>query len=154
MTKEEYIVSYVVANAISIEEWDFNHNQNYTDYEEIKKEALDYVKYFDDWIKDAEDDEEKKKLEEDKEKEFKERTSLISIMEKDSPSSYEHEYWKQLYELLNRLTLFYDEEGYRKDYVIVQHEDDMRIITQRLKEINETFDAYKNLAKKPVRNEE
>lgn len=154
MTKEEYIVSCAVANAISREEWDFNHNQNFTDYKQVKKDALDYVKFFDEWIKDAEDDEEKNKLKEDKEKELTVRTELISIMEKNSPSSYEDEYWKQLYELLNRLALFYDEEGYRKDYIIVQHEEDMRIITQRLKEINETFDAYKNLTQKSVRNEE
>ena len=56
MTKEEYIVSCAVANAISREEWDFNHNQNFTDYKQVKKDALDYVKCFDEWIKDAEDD--------------------------------------------------------------------------------------------------
>ena len=153
MTKEEYIVSCAVANAISREEWDFNHNQNFTDYKQVKKDALDYVKFFDEWIKDAENDKEKNKLKEDKEKEFKERTSLISIMEKDCSSSYDHEFWKQLYGVINRLALFYDEEGYRKDYIIVQHEEDMRMITQRLKEINETFDAYKNLTQKSVKNE-
>lgn len=147
MTKEEYIVSCAVADKINSEEWDFKHNQHFTDYEQVKKDAIEYCEAFDEWMKDA-DKKEKEKLKKEKEQELKERNEIISKMETEYENTSEYEYWKQLYGLLQRLAMFYDSEWKLKDYIIVEHEDDMKMITQRLKDTNELFDAYKNVAKK------
>lgn len=147
MTKEEYIVSCAVANKINSEEWDFKHNQHFTDYEQVKKDAIEYCESFDEQMKDA-SKKEKEELRKEKEEELKDRNELISIMEKKCENISEHEYWKQVYELLQRLVMFYDNDWNRKDYIIVEHEEDMKMITQKVKEINESFDAYKNLSKK------
>jgi hypothetical protein len=147
MTKEEYIVSCAVADKINTEEWDFKHNQHFTDYERVKEDAIEYCDTFDEWIKDA-SKKEKEELRKEKEEELKNRNELISIMEKKCENISEHEYWKQVYELLQRLVMFYDNDWNRKDYIIVEHEEDMKMITQKVKEINESFDAYKNLSKK------
>lgn len=147
MTKEEYIVSCAVANKINSEEWDFKHNQHFTDYEQVKEDAIEYCESFDEQMKGA-SKKEKEELRKEKEEELKDRNELISIMEKKCENISEHEYWKQVYELLQRLVMFYDNDWNRKDYIIVEHEEDMKMITQKIKEINESFDAYKNLSKK------
>lgn len=123
MTKEEWFIEAMVKK-LRNEEYDFNHDLNFTDYNEVKNDALG-VRHM-----------------------KKQNAEVIIKMEEEYVPNPKDEFYKQLCDLMENLANEYKENYEKKDYILLDHEDDLKMITQRLKDTNELFDAYKNLSKK------
>lgn len=119
MTKEEWFIKAMVGK-LNSEKWDFKHNQHFTDYKSV--------------LKDAKAMHTKLNLQQ-----------LSTKMKENCEESYEDEFYKQLYLLFDSLVNTYDIDSLEtKDYNIIEHENELKTITQKLKEINELFKTFKN----------
>lgn len=151
MSEEEYIISRF-ENSIqdskdTLKKW-------IRPYEDIIKDAEEHIAVWDEYIKEAESEEERKKYIEDKQKmeedlqEFKEAMNNPPSKEQDSYN----EFFKEMLQMIDNLCIYYNTEDWKyikKDYLPVEYPfTDLVEFTQKIKEINELYNKLKESHKK------
>lgn len=142
MTKEEYCILKLEDH---IRESKRTIERNLYDYNTVKKDALKYVNYFDEWIKESDDEKEQEELKAEKEKEKEERLNIISSMENEIKiNKKERDFYKELLKLIENLTFYYKDSlyGERKKYLITENPKDMVEMTKKLKELNTLYKEW------------
>ena len=151
MSEEEYIISRF-ENSIqdskdTLKKW-------IRPYADIIKDAEEHIAVWDEYIKEAESEEERKKYIEDKQKmeedlqEFKEAMNNPPSKEQDSYN----EFFKEMLQMIDNLCIYYNTEDWKyikKDYLPVEYPfTDLVEFTQKIKEINELYNKLKESHKK------
>lgn len=143
MTEEEYKVLNVDN---SLRDSDYTLKRYLGDYNKVIKDARETLHS---WLKNSKEDdfdssEEYEEFIKERNEELTVLENTISKMEKPYSNNIEKEYYKSLLELVENLTSYYDKDWKLKDYVVIHHPEDMKIMTEKIKDLNKTF---KNLSK-------
>ena len=147
MSKEEYIISKL-EHAIT-EAKDSILNKNLGNYKRIIADAEKHVKDWDEYISEAEDEEEKNDLIKEK-KEMEEEFNSFKEAMNNPPDEDQEKYnsfYKELLTLIENLCIDYNIEDWnyiRKDYVPSDYpNEDLVKFTKKIKEINSLYNELK-----------
>jgi hypothetical protein len=147
MTKEEYIVTRLDHDLRDSEDTLNNHLGK---YENVLKDAQAHVDLYDEYIKEAETKKDKQKFVQ-KKKDKQEHLDMMNKYMNDTPpadtlAKYD-EFYKESLKMLNNLFVESTVEDWkyeRKKYVPNDYPDDLAILTEKIKEINQLYEDLKN----------
>ena len=73
--------------------------------------------------------------------------SMETNYENDEEAKTYADYYKELFDVISNLAIFYTYEGWnveRKKYIITNNLDDMKKMTEKLKEVNSLYNELKD----------
>lgn len=151
MTDEEYKIDSIERHLHHLN-FDMQSKRFLGDYKEVVKDAREHINGLKECLQemknDGDDEEDIKSYEKDIKEQEKDVDDYIKLAEsKDTIDENINKYYKEVYGLIERLCCSYTDEWIKKKYDIFEHEDDLKMITQKVKELNELFDAYGRLSK-------
>lgn len=152
MTEEEVKISTLERDLHRLN-FDMKGYHYWGDYNEVLKDANEVIECMKEGAKEMEaDGESKEYIDEylkDVKKQKKENDAYIKVMNSnENINEDENEYFRALYGMFERLYCLYDDEWKLKKYYIFNHPEDLKMITEKVKELNKTFDTCVNLSKK------
>ena len=146
MSEEEYIISRF-ENSIqdskdTLKKW-------IRPYKDIIKDAEDHIAVWDEYIKEAESEEERKKYIEEKknmEEDLQKLKETMNNPPSEEQNSY-NEFFKEMLQMIDNLCIYYNIEDWKyikKDYLPVEYPfTDLVEFTKKIKEINELYNKLK-----------